>query len=361
MYRSFSIENFRGITSLKLAQLSKVNVLTGLNDAGKTSVLEALFLHASGPQAGIAAIQTLLPSRRQELIALQPSKESPWRTFFHNFDTDHSIVFNATGSPAAYRVELKPDLKSSPFAVYSGEGRADNSATNASGLSIKVTPSKGMPKQYWQTILTQSTNLGAVGQNLTVQFQLDPENAPAKIPAVILKSGLAADLATAYSQYLLSPSSLNLLQALQIIDQRIEELQVLVVGGRAQLHARVNGVLTLFQLLGDGPNAMAQNFLAIATAKAGIVLIDEVGVGVHHSALPAMWHALIEASDQLGVQLFATTHSQESVLAAQSAIKKAHDLSVYRLSRPSANAGTEVTSYSGLVLEAAAELNAELR
>jgi AAA15 family ATPase/GTPase len=41
-FTSLKIENFRGIKSLEMSDLGRVNVLAGKNNSGKTSVLEAI-------------------------------------------------------------------------------------------------------------------------------------------------------------------------------------------------------------------------------------------------------------------------------------------------------------------------------
>ena len=43
-FKNARIENFRGISSLKIEDMGRVNLLVGQNNSGKTSVLEALFL-----------------------------------------------------------------------------------------------------------------------------------------------------------------------------------------------------------------------------------------------------------------------------------------------------------------------------
>ena len=46
MFRSIKIENFRGIRTSEIDDLSQVNLFFGKNNCGKSSVLEALFLVA---------------------------------------------------------------------------------------------------------------------------------------------------------------------------------------------------------------------------------------------------------------------------------------------------------------------------
>ena len=42
-YEQLKIENFRGIKSLEINDLARINLFVGKNNCGKTSVLEAAF------------------------------------------------------------------------------------------------------------------------------------------------------------------------------------------------------------------------------------------------------------------------------------------------------------------------------
>lgn len=43
MIQKLTIENFRGIKELSLDDMKRISILTGKNNVGKSSVLEALF------------------------------------------------------------------------------------------------------------------------------------------------------------------------------------------------------------------------------------------------------------------------------------------------------------------------------
>ena len=47
MFTSVRIQNFRQFKDLKLENLARINLITGKNNTGKTSLLEALYLHAT--------------------------------------------------------------------------------------------------------------------------------------------------------------------------------------------------------------------------------------------------------------------------------------------------------------------------
>ena len=47
MFTRFHVRGFRNLEDLELNDLARVNVIAGANGAGKTALLEALFLHCA--------------------------------------------------------------------------------------------------------------------------------------------------------------------------------------------------------------------------------------------------------------------------------------------------------------------------
>ncbi|WP_462136871.1 AAA family ATPase, partial [Candidatus Mycalebacterium sp.] len=43
-FKSIKIENFRGIESLKIDNLERINLFVGKNNCGKTTILESIYL-----------------------------------------------------------------------------------------------------------------------------------------------------------------------------------------------------------------------------------------------------------------------------------------------------------------------------
>ena len=84
-----------------------LNLFTGLNDAGKTTALEALFLHASGPLAGGTALQVLRGARGQDLaISMTDGDGNPWDSLFHNLDRTTPVVLKATTAAGDYSLTI---------------------------------------------------------------------------------------------------------------------------------------------------------------------------------------------------------------------------------------------------------------
>ena len=51
--------------------------------------------------------------------------------------------------------------------------------------------------------------------------------------------------------------------------------------------------------------------LALAKAKGGVLLVDEIDTGLHYSVMENMWRMVSERAAALAVQVFATTHSRD--------------------------------------------------
>ena len=56
-------------------------------------------------------------------------------------------------------------------------------------------------------------------------------------------------------------------------------------------------------------------------AKGGVILIDEIENGLHHSVFSKVWQAIDQAARELDVQVIATTHSWECIVAASQSLE----------------------------------------
>ena len=83
-------------------------------------------------------------------------------------------------------------------------------------------------------------------------------------------------------------------------------------------------------VMGAGMTHVARIVLAAASAAGGVVLVDELENGLHHSVLPDVWRVIGKAAEDFDVQVFATTHSFECVEAAQKTLAT-NDFRLHRI------------------------------
>src|SRR5260370_39334360 len=65
--------------------------------------------------------------------------------------------------------------------------------------------------------------------------------------------------------------------------------------------------------LGDGMQRMLGIALAIANAKDGMLVVDEIENGIHYSVQSELWQLIFQLAHRLNVQVFATTHSWDCI------------------------------------------------
>jgi hypothetical protein len=113
--------------------------------------------------------------------------------------------------------------------------------------------------------------------------------------------------------------------------------------------------------MGQAFNRILHVYSEILTAKTNVLLIDEIENGIFSESLPLIWKGLFAVCEEQNVQIFATTHSRECVMAAYEAAKdRAKDeISVQRLQMVKGN--IEAVRLGASHLGMAAEMGLEVR
>ena len=78
-------------------------------------------------------------------------------------------------------------------------------------------------------------------------------------------------------------------------------------------------------------NRIARLILAISASSGGLVLIDEIETGLHHSVLPKVWKVIDKVANECDAQIIATTHSYECVQAAGQSLADTNSFLLHRL------------------------------
>ncbi len=97
-------------------------------------------------------------------------------------------------------------------------------------------------------------------------------------------------------------------------------------------------------------------------SRYGILLADELENGIHYSALQDVWKHIRRRMEAWNVQIVATTHSDDCIDAAIAAFDDApDDLSIHQLFVNGTTGGVDATTFTGVALEGARDLNLEVR
>ncbi len=376
MYTEFTIENFRCFKSLTAEKLARVNLIAGRNNTGKTAFLEALWLH-SGPN---------LPDLGTRLHAFRGVQRSDpahlLHDLFHDFNPEHSVNLVGKGHWGKRSLEISSqsaessnseDLGGSFLDLYSAIPGLPDPAASAISNSVIVLDYTDEDKKTHRSIgrLIQSTgpsaNLGPNMQvGITAQDMVTKQARLPKRPGNIFMSARhrndPIEDVVRFGEAELSGYSSRIVECLQRVDPRIKRLVTIAAPSAPMIYADVGlsrPIPTGF--LGDGVGRLLSLSLAFYNARNGTLLIDEVENGLHHTVLTEIWQDLLWLSKEFNVQVFATTHSLECMVAARDAFvaSGSRELGFYRLSLR--DEGIVAVSYPFDSLNFALEQDAEIR
>ena len=70
----------------------------------------------------------------------------------------------------------------------------------------------------------------------------------------------------------------------------------------------------------DGINRILTIILSLVNSENGYFLIDEIENGLHHSVQEKLWEIIFNLSEKLNIQVFATTHSEDTIKSFENII-----------------------------------------
>ena len=365
MYKTFRVKNFRCFKDLQINDLGRVNLIAGVNNVGKTALLEAMYL-----LAGNREFKTLLrrnPALRRRIVRdFEPDSRSlaSWSTVFKDFETSSPIEISAD----AFKFPLlrKKNLSSIELKIldvpdynYSGDKRLIELLDRRFGESEEDTEVLRLNSSLDKDPMYLVLESGHVQRSRTKFTQLCSACLlPARTPVS------AIDTAERFVEVQNAKEVPVLVKGLKIIERDLVDLRLSTADRQPYLDADI-GLKRLIALdnLGDGMNRMADVILAMHKASQGIIFIDEIENGFHHDIHRNVWRTIDEISNSLQVQVFATTHSKEMIEAANEAFRDddVDDFRFLRLYRDATTGNVEARTYNEYSIDAALSRDREVR
>jgi AAA15 family ATPase/GTPase len=330
MLRSLTIKNFRGFRDLTIEPLARVNLIAGKNDVGKTGVLEALYLLFANADQFYHFPSAFRSS--QERISGKPDDReqkdnfaSFWRWLPHRNESIGQIQIIA----GVYEVELDSACTQPPIydLVFHYKKDASEFVARAATYVGQGTPAGLLPLKVCSTRHPQPT-----------------------------------EDAELFNSLVLKKKKQKLIETLKKVEPRLVDLQYLKVGSEPLVYVDL-GLKELIPLtqLGQGITRLFRFFSEMLVEEAKIVLIDEIENGIHHSVLTDVWTGIAEIAVNEGLQIFATTHSNECILAAHEVFlsRKRYDFALHRLQMVKGE--IQVVAHDQRMIEVAEKTELEIR
>jgi len=326
-FNHINIHQFRGFNNFNLDNLGRVNLLVGMNNAGKTSLLEAVSLYcraldsmewfATASRRGmrqpfappvIEALKWLFPQNREKSeILMKAQGHFPVREVRATFE-------ELISSEVSMKMETETEFETQEL-IHGAEIKVIRSSETQ---AIDAETFRLWEKRHF--IHTKKTLIEPVLPVSTIMpfsHRLEP------IQIKQLTEAKKKDTVE------------HVLNLIRRIDPKIEALEILSNDGtQPSLYLRQTEIgLAPLNIFGEGLQRSLAIALSLSSTQNGILLIDELEAGIHTTILQTVFNWLIEACRDYNVQLIATTHSLEALDALLANIPEndSDEIVTYRL------------------------------
>lgn len=375
--RSLLIEDFRGFGRFEIKNLGRVNLLVGTNNSGKTTVLEAInILSANGDFNSIW--RTLRAGGEDVFIEREdcnspPVREVDIRRLFRGHELEAGKTFKITseGDSGVKSITAKiEDTASTDQQLLEPISRQIDSTEDILPpfyLSLMWRPGIG------KEIIIPLSTWGGFSIDMFSRSSLRP-NLVESIPVrMITTTSLTTDnISLSFEKIVLTPKEDLVTEAMRIIEPDIERIASSGsdrnrygsrLSSRGGILVRLKGVKDRIPIggLGDGIWRMLGLALAVVQTENGILLVDEIDTGLHHTVMEQLWRFLYECAKRFNVQIFATTHSWDCchslAVICRDDVSEGSDVTINRIERGRG----EAVGYSEREIIAVADRDIEVR
>jgi energy-coupling factor transporter ATP-binding protein EcfA2 len=358
MFDRIEVKRFRGITSLDAGPLARVNIFTGRNGSGKTSVLEAVLV--LGNYTSPHSLLNLSQHRDMPLPSLQ--FDIPLRSYFYNMDPDPANAPILTA-------EVRGERRVLEIGAIFGAPREVSAQPTGEGGQMPLLGSVA-PDQMAGVQFKLSSRPETRGGRIVLQPHgsqiIAGSGAPANQKGAFFvdsrRMTSIAETAEILTRLIQNRHIEELYNLLQSVSPKVKSLSPGLRGGQPIILADVGGPTLLpIQLLGDGFCRACLIGAGLVGSGSELLVVDEIDSGLHHSVIKPFWEVVASLGRSLGVQVFCTTHNDEMIGAAVAAFENCpNDLAVFRLDRNAAG-NHRAVRYDYERLLAADKLQVEVR
>lgn len=375
MLESFQINNFRLFQHLKIGRLSRVNLVVGRNNAGKSTFLEAVELYASN--ASSTVLLDLVESRQETWFSeAQPHSQNflgnPVRHLFFGHKLprigEEGISLGEVSSniklhigAAAY--QNKNDDEGTIRKIRISDVQIDEDLSN---VEVFLVAEEGEKTRRLFRLDRDIKDIRRINSRVLYERQ---EFELKYIWQIVSTDNMSnRKLAALWDLTSLTNLETEVIFALRLIDERVtgvafvEDISQRRSGDNRIPLVKIKGIDEPLPLksMGDGITRLFHIIVALVNARNGLLLIDEFENGLHWSVQPKVWDIVFELSERLNVQVFATTHSRDCIEGFDSAWNKYSALGAF-LRLDAKDGLIKATEYTSETLTDAIEMDVEVR
>lgn len=308
------IDTYRGIKNLKMENLAPINIITGDNNSGKTSVLE--LLQSVKNPGSFRVWRELL---RKDNIDLRRGL-TYYDGFYDLFDINEDekkIAYEITTNRERHRIEMTAQLMQTEV--------SESYLNRIQGLSywkedIKTDAIRNVSRiglELWdngERLLKTAIYDGQI----RVMRPNDSEGNKNDKKVMYISPTCHAEGSLYLNAVLENPELYEqMLSVLKDYDEDIISINYdnANVTGRGvyKILSKSHKKALPLNVYGDGMKKAVLLMSAVIAAEDGVLLIDEFETAIHTSAMENTFRWILETCRKLNVQVFVTSHSKEAI------------------------------------------------
>lgn len=317
--KDLKIEAFRGILDLKLENLGDINIFAGINNSGKTSILEAIRLLES-PLDVFNAVRV---SRQREYLAPffiingRPVYLEAFKNMFNHQDGANIIALSGRLDEHEFSLKIEGSIEKRLMEIEEIQNKLKNRKIYNIETSEMLT---GEVDFFSGTI--KYVEDGKEHEEKVLFSQLDRlslDKSKKRDTNFVFISPIAHIFwGEPLFNIIKEGFKSEIVDLLKIFDPQIKGFEVIKDIPYIEHETLRPMPLSTY---GDGLKKVLLFATSIIQAKDGILLIDEIETAIHISAFKEIFNWFVRSCHDYNVQVFAATHSQEAIDAILNSTK----------------------------------------
>lgn len=315
--KSIKIENYRGIKDLDIKNFKSVNILVGDNNAGKTSLLEAIQIFLNSTMYTLSKIAEQRENYKMEI------RMNLCDSLYYLFNVKNNF-FEIRGNIDNEEKILKVEVEKEK--IYISKNRIP--LTNIKNISSNQ---EEIFNYRYKIILNNDEKQFEINKYSDFSFKVTEPN----INVYFIQS-IEHIINDSFSELLKDKNTKD--KAVRLLKEFEQDIQDIRYIPKDETYIPVleisDGNYIPVALYGDGLKKALTMLNAIIKAENGVLLIDEYETALHTSVMQKVFKFVAETAKEQNVQLFLTTHSLEAVDKFLSADDDLiDDISIIRLNK----------------------------
>ncbi|CAH0539807.1 AAA family ATPase [Vibrio marisflavi] len=359
MIESIYLDNYKKFVDFELNNLKTINVISGSNNTGKTSILEALFFLCDRLSPDNMLRQYTIRNVKSYTIN---SQGQMWQMIFNDYDLTKKITIKITDSNGNEEVATYNHLDKANNEIISIQNQSVNSSNIVSTSSADIS---SLHSEFEINKKKCGDTYFYIRDNKLALSHKDLKLSDLTKVAIFVNSTSNAtnkEDMDRLGKLIVNRRIEDIIASLQIIEPKLKSINIIPEANMPTVYCDT-GLSRQYPLyhMGEGISKFLSILISICSVQNGLVCIDELENGIHYSLFPKVWGIIDKLAKDNNNQIFVTTHNHDLLKGLNTFCQESKDSSVEFIRIDETKSGLVAKNYDSEMLSAAMDRQWEIR